>query len=203
MCWRDDIVEERYCSECGQIYCGDLGHRDCSARQIKPATPIIWEDPKISWICDACKNKPDIKTHSCEVDRNYAPGQRGRFCECECNAPCGGLAMPNSEFVELFYNGKTYLVRKSDVDNKLNKIVVLPDRTTLDLTQMYVDTTDKHGNKLERPCFRGSSPGYEIWGQLPVVGVIRAKALFEYKQELPRDINPNENICCDTGEESK
>jgi len=32
MCWRDDVVTERYCSVCGQSYYGDLGHRGCPAR---------------------------------------------------------------------------------------------------------------------------------------------------------------------------
>lgn len=32
MCWRDDVIEARYCSYCGQEYYGDLGHRGCSAK---------------------------------------------------------------------------------------------------------------------------------------------------------------------------
>ncbi len=32
MCWRDDIVEMRWCMFCGNDYFGDLGHRDCPAR---------------------------------------------------------------------------------------------------------------------------------------------------------------------------
>ncbi len=29
MCWRDDIVTDRWCSVCGQHYFGDLGHHGC------------------------------------------------------------------------------------------------------------------------------------------------------------------------------
>ena len=88
MCWRDDIVTERYCSDCGQTYYGDLGHRGCSAHKREKSTPIVWEDATKPWICGGCKNEQDIKTHECEVERESAPGQtRGRFCECECNAP--------------------------------------------------------------------------------------------------------------------
>ncbi|MBI2676517.1 MAG: hypothetical protein HYX21_00985 [Candidatus Yanofskybacteria bacterium] len=109
----------------------------------------------------------------------------------------------NEEVVELFYNYKKYAVKKSDIDNKHNKIIILPDGTALDLTQMYIDATDRHGNKLERPCFRGSNPEYEVWGRLPVVGVIEAKeTISEHKLKLPpKDINPNENIFCDYGDD--
>lgn len=41
MCWRDDIVETRYCSFCGQEYYGDLGHRDCPALTRKTEDPLI------------------------------------------------------------------------------------------------------------------------------------------------------------------
>ena len=81
--------------------------------------------------------------------------------------------------VELFYNYKKYFVRKSDINNKRNKIIVLPDGTIFDLTQMYVDTTDRHGNKLDSPCFRGSNSDYKIWGQLPTLGAIKAQQVEE------------------------
>ena len=29
MCWRDDIVETRHCSVCGQVYYGSLSHLGC------------------------------------------------------------------------------------------------------------------------------------------------------------------------------
>ena len=29
MCWRDDAVKQRTCSECGQLYRGSLGHVGC------------------------------------------------------------------------------------------------------------------------------------------------------------------------------
>lgn len=147
------------------------------------------------------------------------------------------LANNKEEVVELFYNYKKYLVKKSDIDDKRNKIVVLPNGIAFDLTQMYVDTTDKHGNKLDCPCFRGSNSDYEVWGQLPVVGVIRVResenakldgpicpachsndieylcnhwechdcrwktAVLEYKPEPLKGVNPNENICCDIGDD--
>lgn len=84
------------------------------------------------------------------------------------------MSTNNERVVELFHNHKRYLVRESDVDDKRNKIIMLPDGTAFDLTQMYVDDTDKYGNKLEHPCFRGRNSDYEIWGRLPVVGVIKA-----------------------------
>lgn len=31
MCWRDDVMENRFCSFCHQEYYGDLGHRNCPA----------------------------------------------------------------------------------------------------------------------------------------------------------------------------
>ena len=31
MCWRDDVVQERWCEFCGQEYYGDLGHENCPA----------------------------------------------------------------------------------------------------------------------------------------------------------------------------
>ena len=112
--------------------------------------------------------------------------------------------MPNDheEVVELFYNYKKYLVKKSDIDNRRNKIIMLPDGTAFDLTQMGIDTTDRHGSKLECPRFYGKNPEYEISGRLPVVGVIKAKeATFEYKSEPLKDVNPNENIFCDYGDD--
>ncbi len=40
MCWRDDIVEERYCSICHQPYHGDFGHRGCPGfRKSQAASP--------------------------------------------------------------------------------------------------------------------------------------------------------------------
>ncbi len=36
MCWRDDVAAERWCPMCRQRYYGDLGHRDCPAREPKP-----------------------------------------------------------------------------------------------------------------------------------------------------------------------
>lgn len=99
-------------------------------------------------------------------------------CSIFCNE--GVCQISAEELVELFYKYRKYFVRKSDIDNKRNKIVMLPDGTAFDLTQMYVDTTDKHGNKLECPCFRGSNSDYEIWGQLPIIGIVIARAV---KQE--------------------
>lgn len=32
MCWRDDVVKERFCTGCGSYYYGDLGHRGCPGR---------------------------------------------------------------------------------------------------------------------------------------------------------------------------
>lgn len=96
---------------------------------------------------------------------------------------------PSEEFVELWYRYKKYLVRKSDLENKGNKILMLPDGTALDLARMYVDTTDKHGNLLKNPCLRGSNSEYETFGQLPVIGVIQAnpeltESILVNKQEL-------------------
>lgn len=95
------------------------------------------------------------------------------FCSVACKDKkiC---QVSTEEFIELFYNYKKYLVKKSDIGNKHNGVIMLPDGTAFDLTQMYIDTTDKHGNKLECPRFRGSNSDYEIWGQLPIVSVIRA-----------------------------
>lgn len=79
-----------------------------------------------------------------------------------------------SEYVELWYRYKRYLVRRSELDNKRNKILILPDGTALDLTQMYIDTTDKHGNPLDCHRLAGRNPEYETFGQLPVAGTIKA-----------------------------
>jgi len=95
---------------------------------------------------------------------------------CKRKSECQILG---EELVELFYNYKKYFVRKSDINNKRNKIIVLPDGTIFDLTQMYVDTTDKHGNKLDSPRFRGSNSDYKIWGQLPTLGAIKAQQVEE------------------------
>ena len=40
MCWRDDVVETRYCTFCGKEYYGDLGHRDCPAFTKKLEDPL-------------------------------------------------------------------------------------------------------------------------------------------------------------------
>ena len=89
MCWRDDIITTRYCSFCHQEYYGDLGHRDCPAfSQKQPVQQVSVQNPDEPWICDGCKDKPDIKKHKCEVERTFVPFTAiGRFCECECNAP--------------------------------------------------------------------------------------------------------------------
>ncbi len=86
-----------------------------------------------------------------------------------------GIPQQESEFIELFYRYKKYRVRKSDFDDKRNKVVILPNGIALDLTQMAVDTTDKHGNKLEHPCFFGTNSDYEVWGELPVIGIVRVE----------------------------
>lgn len=85
------------------------------------------------------------------------------------------MSKGKEEVIELFYHFNKYLVKKSDIDNRQNKIVMLPDGTAFDLTQMYIDTTDRHGNRLECPCLSGSNPDYETWGQLPIVGVVKAE----------------------------
>jgi hypothetical protein len=38
MCWRDNVVQTRWCSFCGQSYYGDLGHRNCP-KAWKPKAP--------------------------------------------------------------------------------------------------------------------------------------------------------------------
>lgn len=126
-------------------------------------TPIVRKN------CSCCKKLRDSSYYK-NNDEICVP------CCIFCNGKrvCQIL---EEELVELFYNYKKYFVKKSDIDNKRNKIVILPNGITFDLTQMYVDTTDKYGNKLECPRFRGSNSDYEIWGQLPVVGVIRAEGL--------------------------
>lgn len=35
MCWRDNVVQTRWCSFCGQSYYGDLGHRNCPKGWLK------------------------------------------------------------------------------------------------------------------------------------------------------------------------
>lgn len=89
-----------------------------------------------------------------------------------------------SEFVEIYYKYKRYLVRRSEVENKHNKVLMLPDGTAFDLSKMYVDTTDKHGNPLECHRLAGNNSEYETFGQLPVVGVVKAREAEKPKQEL-------------------
>ncbi len=124
---------------------------------------IIWKT------CSCCKKsrRDDYYKNNGEV---CVP------CSIFCNEK-GACQILEEGLVELFYNYSKYFVRKSDIDNKQNKIVVLPDGTAFDLAQMYIDTTDKHGNKLDNPCFRGSNSDYETWGRLPIIGVIKAEAV--------------------------
>ena len=133
-------------------------------------------DPKLDELCYSCHRHATIR-----IEVNIW-GVVQEFDVCEEHAEYDGRncdIMPkrseNEEVVELFHNFKKYLVRKSDIDNEFNKIIILPDKTVLDLTQMYVDYTSKHGHKLECPRLHGSNSDYEVWGKLPVIGVIMAE----------------------------
>ncbi len=126
-------------------------------------SPIIWKS------CSCCKKsrRDDYYKNNSEI------------C-IPCSIFCNGkeiCQISGEVLVELFHNFKKYFVKKSEVDNKHNKVIVLPDGTTFDLTQMYVDDTDRHCNKLDAPRFRGSNSDYEIWGQLPTMGAVRATAV--------------------------
>ena len=80
MCWRDDIVETRYCSACGQEYYGDLGHRGCPGFP-KQAT-ISKSEPKLL-ICDGCNVRAPFE-HRCHGDRAFVNGEAtGKPCQCE------------------------------------------------------------------------------------------------------------------------
>ena len=126
-------------------------------------SPIVYKS------CSCCK-----KSRRDDYYKNN--GEICTPCEIFCD---GGTVckISEDELVELFYNFEKYFVRKSHIDDNHNKIITLPDGTAFDLNQMYVDTTDKHGNKLDCPRFRGSNSDYEIWGQLPIIGVVRARAV--------------------------
>ena len=87
--------------------------------------------------------------------------------------------MPEEEFVKFSYGLQWFRVRKSDVEDKRNKVIILPNGTALDLNQMFIDTTDKHGNKLACPRLVGTNSDYDIWGQLPVIGTIKAEKTRE------------------------
>lgn len=83
-------------------------------------------------------------------------------------------AKSNEAVIELWHGHKRYLVKKSDVNNGSDKIIVLPDGTAFDLNRMYVKTTDKHGYALSCSAFAAHTVDYEAWGRLPVVGFIVA-----------------------------
>lgn len=61
MCWRDDIVTERYCSDCGQEYYGDLGHRGCPTLARKTEDPFSEEITAVAtrhgWDVETTKDK--------------------------------------------------------------------------------------------------------------------------------------------------
>ena len=90
MCWRDDVVMERHCSFCGQVYYGSLGH-DCpmfrkQPKTTQPQAKTQKEDEE--WVCDGCKDKPNGKKHKCQVQRESIPFSAvRRFCACPCNTP--------------------------------------------------------------------------------------------------------------------
>ena len=126
-------------------------------------SPIVYKN------CSCCKKSRRDYYYKNE-DGNCVP------CSIFCKGKIACQIL-EEELVELFYNYKKYFVRKSDIDNKRNKIIILPDGIIFDLTQMYVDTTDKHGYKLEVPCFAGSNSDYEIWGRLPTLGAVKAEAV--------------------------
>jgi len=87
------------------------------------------------------------------------------------------------EFARFQHKGKEYKVKISDISKKKNKIILLSDGTALDLTQIYVDYTDKHANDLEHPILKGSNTDFVVWGYiagLPTVEVVKA-------EKIPKD----------------
>jgi len=77
------------------------------------------------------------------------------------------------EFVVLYYKYEGYLIRRSEIINGRKKVLVLPDGTVLDLDQMFIEETDRHGNSLRFHRLVGKNPEYRISGKLPIIDVVQ------------------------------
>ena len=89
------------------------------------------------------------------------------------------------KFAHFWYNKKEYKVMIEEIKNvgdKRKKIIMMPDGAALDLTQIYIDYTDKHGNNLDNPVLKGNDNDFQVWGWiagLPTVRTIKAEEVIE------------------------
>lgn len=80
MYWRDDIVENRHCFDCGETHYSDLSHRGCPAR-LRQHNETQTPEQKFL-ICDGC-NARSLFEHRCHGDRAFVNGEAtGKPCQC-------------------------------------------------------------------------------------------------------------------------